>query len=324
MYKVSHSKVKTWRKCHKCYDYKYNQKLEPRRKARPLVFGSVIHEMIEANANNKKPSSILKKYRSETKNMFSVEVDEYLKVIDDAEALMEHYFKFYEDDGLEFMEINGKLAEHEFEVPLTKDILLKGKIDAFMRDKKKKRIWLTEHKSHKEIPGEDVRWRDIQTATYYEVTPKLGIKQVDGILWDYVRSKPPSIPELLKKGGLSKAKIDTLPSVYLDAIKEHNLNPKDYKEILKSLEGREETYFKRVFMPISSKLTGQLMKETIATAQEMAERGEDDCTRNISRDCSWCSYEKLCRAELFGLDADFIRKKEFTIKKEETKEEVNE
>jgi hypothetical protein len=322
MFKVSHSKVKTWRRCHKAYDYKYNQKLEPKRKQRPLVFGSVIHEMIEANANGDNPSIVLKKYRAETKKMFSAEVDDYLQIIKDAEALMEHYFSYYAKDNMKFIAIKGKLAEHEFEVPITKGIILKGKIDAFMRSKDK-RVWLTEHKSHKEIPSEDIRWRDIQTATYYEVTGALGIKQVDGILWDYVRSKPPSVPELLKNGGLSKAKIDTLPSVYMDAIKEHKLNPKDYKEILDNLRGREENYFKRVFMPISSDLTALLMKETIQTAQEMQDRGKSDCTRNISRDCSWCSYEGLCRAELMGLDADFIRSKEFTIKADETKQELN-
>ena len=141
--------------------------------------------------------------------------------------------------------------------------------------------------------------------------PQLGIKKADGVLWDYIRSTSPSIPRLLKSGELSQAAIDTLPEIYLKAIKENRLNPRDYQEKLKELEGNRSSFFQRVFMPTCSELSKQLLSETVETAKEMQERGEKDCTRNLTRDCSWCEYESLCRAELTGIDADFIRKREF-------------
>lgn len=316
---VSHSKIKTWRRCHAAFDYKYNQNLQPRRKGRPLVFGSIIHEMIEANANGDEPENVVKKYRKDAKKLFSAEVDEYTKIIDEAHLLMTHYFEYYKKSNLKFVSIRKKLAEHEFEVPLVKGVNLKGKIDAFMRDKED-RIWLVEHKSHKEIPNEDVRFRDLQTVTYShpEVLKAMNLKRLDGVLWDYVRSKPPSIPDLLKSGELSKARIDTFQSIYKAAIKKNKLNEDDYKEVLKSLEGSEKNFFKRIYMPLNSSMAKKLTEDTVQTALEIVERSGFDKTRNITKDCSWCSYEPLCRAELTGMDSDYIRKKEFVV--EESKD----
>lgn len=322
MYKISQSKMKTWRRCHKAYDYKYNQHLESRRKKRPLVFGSIGHEMIEANANGDDPKDIIKKYETQAKKLFSAERPEYLEVVSDAKTVMNHYFEYYKKDKMKFVAIGGKLAEHKFEVKFANGILLKGTIDAVMRDPEN-RIWLVEHKSHKVIPNDDQRFRDLQTIIYTSVLESLGIKKVDGVMWDYIRSKPPTVPELLKNGKLSVARIDTLQNVYLKAIVDNKLNPKDYKKKLKELEGNEVNFFKRVFMPINPTLYNTLIKETVETANEMSQNAATDKTRNITKDCSWCSFESLCRAELLGIDADLIRKKEF-IEEEHDEDETTE
>lgn len=316
---VSHSKIKTWRRCRKQYAYKYIEKLEPRKKGRPLYFGSIVHEMIEAFANGDDPKSITKKYRNDTKKLFSSEREEYAQIIDDAETMMEHYFKYYKDSPIKFVAVKGKLAEHEFELEIAPGIVLKGKIDAIAKTPDGS-VWIMEHKSHKTLPAEDIRFRDVQTVIYAHVAPQIGIKKVDGVLWDYIRSKMPRVPELTKKGQLSKGKIDTLKSVYEKAIKDNKLNPKDYKEELTALEGSEDNYFKRIFMPLNDSAGKQLIKEMIITAKEIQEKGEKDATRNITNDCSWCSYEKLCMAELVGNDADYLRKTEFKERKNDEKE----
>lgn len=313
---VSHSKIKSWRRCRKQYSYKYIENLEPRRKGRPLVFGSICHEMIEAHANGSDSQLVIKKYTDAAKQLFTAEVDEYMAIVNDANLLMAHYFIYYNKDGLKFLSIKDKSAEHKFEIPLVKGITLNGKIDAVCQTKDKRK-WLTEHKTHKEIPSEDIRFRDLQTVIYANALPSLGIKNVDGVMWDYIRSKAPRVPDVLKSGKLSKAAIDTLQPVYFQAILDNKLDPKEYQDKLDELRGAEKYFFKRIFMPINAELSKQLLSETVETAKEIQEKGGKDMTRNISRDCSWCSYESLCRAELTGLDADFIRKREFTVRKDE-------
>lgn len=320
---VSQSKIKTWRRCRRAYHYKYIEKLEPRRKARPLVFGSIVHEMIEANAGSIDWMTVGEKYRKEVKKLFSAERDDYLQIIEDAEMLMEEYFEYYKNDKMKFVAIKGKMAEHEFEVQIAKGVNLKGKIDAVMQSKDK-RIWLTEHKSHKEIPGEDVRFRDLQTIMYDRVLPELGIKKVDGVLWDYIRSKAPPVPELLKDGSLSKRKIDTFAAVYEATVLRHKLKVKDYQDIIDSLEGNEKNFFKRVYMPINRAMSKELVDEFVQTAREVEEKAGKDKTRNLTRDCSWCSYELLCKTELTGGDAESVRKREYKVEEPKDVEEETE
>ncbi len=311
-FKVSHSKVKTWRRCRKAYDYRYVQKLRPRRKGRPLVFGSIVHEMIEAHANGDSPQDVLTKYRKDVKKLFSAERDEYLQIVTDAELLMVGYFRKYEKDKLKFIAIKRKLAEHEFSVPLTDGIILEGKVDALAR-KPDKTVWMVEHKSHKEVPGEDVRLRDLQTVIYETVLVEHGfVERIDGILWDYIRSKPPTIPRLLKDGSMSQAAIDTTPEVYRQALIDAKLDPKKYKDMLKSLEKAADSFYQRVYMPLNRTMSKQLMGEFITTSKEMRDCHGKDATRNLTKDCSWCEYRQLCTAELLGNDADFIRSREFT------------
>jgi hypothetical protein len=44
--RVSHSRIKTWNRCHKQYEYKYVQKLRPKAKNRNLEMGSWIHDLL--------------------------------------------------------------------------------------------------------------------------------------------------------------------------------------------------------------------------------------------------------------------------------------
>jgi hypothetical protein len=79
------------------------------------------------------------------------------------------------------------------------------------------------------------------------------------------------------------------------------------------------TWFRRVFLPLNQGAVDQLMEETVITAREIKVKAGVDTTRNVSRDCSWCSYERLCQAELFGMDADFIRSREYRERQDNEK-----
>jgi len=133
-------------------------------------------------------------------------------------------------------------------------------------------------------------------------------------MWDYICSISPSVPELLKNGTLSKRRIRTLPSVFRAEIKKHKLKEEHYEDKLEELEGKMGEWFKRVFTPINKDAVDQVLEETVITGREIHRKAGIDKTRSMSRDCSFCSYERLCHAELFGMDADFIREREFRIK----------
>ena len=325
MFKVSNSKVKVWRKCRNAYYYKYIENIVPARKSPPLIRGSIIHEMDEAWIEHGEFESVLKKYEKEYKKMFIEEQQEFGDIIGDMRMIMEGYIKKWKGKDLKYLEREGTRTEHWLEFPLVPGILFTGKIDKIGQDQKK-RVWLVEKKSFKKsLPKEEIRFTDLQTTLYYWAAPLCGFPKPMGIMWDYVRAKAPAIPEPLKNGSLSKKKsIDTTYEVYLAAIKELGLDPKDYKDILDQLKHQTDKFYRRIYLPAPHALVEPLLVDLKQTALEIRELGEISRVRTLTRDCGWCDYYSLCQAELRGLDTEFIRKKEYKERSDEIGEDNKE
>lgn len=311
-FKVSHSKIKTWRFCRNAYHYKYVEKLRAIKKGRPLIFGSIIHDMCEAWIINDDPWVILEQYENKYKNLFLEEQEMYGDIIGDARRVMEIYFDYYEDDPLEYYEFEGRKAEYPFELPLVEDITINGFIDTAAHSQDG-RFWIVERKSGKQFAGEEERFRDIQVATYIPMMQELGFPTVDGVCWDHVRSKAPTIPEMLKSGAMSKKNIDTTWPIYRAALKANKLKVKAYLDMKEKLEGKETQFVRRLYLPIRRPLIKQLMTETKQTAIEMRDTHGKDRTRNMTRNCSFCDYFRLCQGELLGKDTDFIKEHHYTM-----------
>lgn len=325
MFQLSQSKMRLWRSCRRAYHYKYFLNIEPRRPKPVLVRGRIIHDMIEAHINGGNPWRVLDKYRKEYAKLFAEQREMYGDLIGDIERIMKYYFIWWSADPIEYLKHprTKKRAEHEFEVVMDGPIKFTGKADSLGRTKDK-RVWLVEHKSMKSFPTDEFRYTDIQSALYVEKLERTwpGLK-IDGVCWNYIRAKPPTVPELLKSGELSRREIDTVWPVYLDAIKAHKLDPLDYRDMQERLEGKWDSFYKRVYLPVNRAITHNLNGEMIATANEMAELHDEEAmhVRNMTPMCSrQCEYYGLCQAQLRGLDDEWILKKEF--KQRENRDEV--
>jgi hypothetical protein len=319
---VSNSKLKTWRRCRKQFHYKYGLKLKPKTKSTPLVRGSILHDMIEAHIEGKDPWIPFKKAKTDLAKLkiMKEELAYYNELLDEVRRLMVGYLAFYEKDPIRYTSLKGKKAEHYFKVKLTESIWLEGYIDSFGQTKDRLN-WLVEHKSHKQIPQGDLKYSDIQGALYVWVCQKIGLPEPDGVIWNYIKAKGPAIPELLKNGELSKrANADTIWPVYLESIKKHGLNPKDYKDMKLALENKEQDFFTRKLLPVNKTIVNTLVEDAKKTAREIKRKGNKDQTRNIDKHCEWCDYYNLCQAELRGLDTDFIIKTNFDVRDKNEKE----
>lgn len=282
--------------------------------------GSIIHEMDEAYTDGKSWEDVLDRYQREYDKLFLEEKEEYGDIISDMKRIMEGYISKWSADDLKYIKKKDKRTEHLLEVDLIPGkVVLVGKIDKIGVDKMG-RVWLVEKKSFKKLPKEEVRFSDLQTTIYYWAAPQCGFPIPDGIMWDYVRSKPPAIPPLLKNGQLSKRMgIDTTFSTYLDEVCKLGLSPDYYSEILQHLKEKPDNFYRRIFLPAPDSLVVTLIKDLKETALEIRALGETR-SRNLSRDCSWCGYYPLCQAELRGLDAKFIRSREYKERSDEVDE----
>lgn len=287
-----------------------------KKKSRPLKFGSIVHEMIEANINGQNPFALLDKVAVSEEKLFRAEVEMYGEIIEDIRCIMTEYFDHYADDGITYAKRGGKRAEHQFDLPLTSNISINGKIDAFAKTSNGLR-WLTEHKTFNYLPNEDDRWRNVQSAIYTRVNDMLEWPEIDGTMWDYIWSKPPGRPQMKKDGELSLRHIVSLPLRIRETLKDHRLKESKYKGLIEAAKKNRSQYFQRIFNPVKKKTVDLVWRDFVYTAKEMAQRHGDVRDRNIDRHCSYCDYEAICRAELTGGDVGFVIEREYEKSKHE-------
>lgn len=302
--------LKTYRKCHKAYNYKYEQNLQKKKKDASLLRGSCVHEMIEAKANGKDPWETFESYVEKNKPLFTEQDPEYENLVDMITTIMEGYFSYYKNDPLKPIVLNGKAAEHPFSVELDKDVVLTGVIDMIVEDPKLG-IGIEDHKTHKVIPTGDIAYSNIQSALYaWAMTQLDEFPNPQFMVWNYIRWKEPTKPKLLKSGKMSTSLGDTTWRVYRRALIEANLDLKDYEEVRQQLEGRESEFFVRQYLPINKTIMNNIKEDALSTAHQIMSSKLKD--RNITRDCSYCEFYPLCQAELKGLDSEMVKQCEYT------------
>jgi hypothetical protein len=322
MFETGYSKVKSYRRCPRQYDYKYNQNLQRKRPAPPLIRGTIIHEMLDARARIamkikgdkqiKNPDAIIVDYEKKYGLLFREEREIYGDdFIGDIKRIMRGYERTYLDDDFKF-----EASEEEVETELTKDIIFKGHLDKRLVDARGRR-WIMDHKTHKSIPDEEARFADYQILLYLwaynrEAGPKQG---ADGIIWDYLRTKPPTVPEQLKNGQLTqRANLDSDYATYVGELRRLKLDSKPYQLYLEELKKRSaKKFFLRVPLPAPpDKMVEQVVSDFKFTSIEMSKA--QIFPRSMTKDCSWCEYYRLCMSELRGLDASFVRKTDYEEK----------
>lgn len=312
---ISQSRLKTWRRCRKKHDYKHNRDLARKVRAAPLLRGTILHEMIQAKLQKTEaPKSVLLRYAKKYRQLFRIEQETYGETfIEDIGRVYEGYERAYVKDPLNHVHVEKAGC-----VELPNGIEFHYIVDSVATDKNKRR-WLVDRKSHKNIPSEQQRAADIQLVLYYWAWNLEHPKEpVDGILWDYLRTKPPTIPEQLKNGELTQRKnIDTDFWTYANELRNKAIDPRPYADTLARLQERGSVdFFLRVSLPAPPKeLVLSVVADAADTAAEIVEFGKKSKTRNLTKDCSFdCEFFQLCHAELRGLDSDFVRKANYQEK----------
>jgi hypothetical protein len=326
---VSWSRVKTWRRCHKQHDYKYNQRLQRKKRSIPMLRGSILGEMLDAraitsmpNMPKKSPLAVLKKYAKEYAKLFLEQREKYGNVPEDVRILFEGYERKYANENLKYLSVEEFIA-----IDLGKDIRFIGYTDKRVEDKNGL-AFLMDHKTHKVIPNDDQRFSDLQNVFYiWAWNENNKTRPVQGFLWDYIRTKPPTVPEQLKNGELTqRANIDTDYWTYLAEIRRLKLDPKPYAETLARLKQQSDRTYIRVSLPNPSKTMIKLITDDLKeTANQIHGGRSNSKDRNMTRMCpSDCDFYQLCSAEIRGLDAKFIQKTEYEERDPDEHQEVEE
>lgn len=203
------------------------------------------------------------------------------------------------------------VVEEAVNHPLDAGINTPTRIDLITRDPQG-HLWIWEHKSLSEVPPQTRRMKDLQTTLYAALAEEaLGLK-IYGVVWNYLRTKTPTVPETLKSGLLTQRKdLDTTWGTYLREIERLGQDPLMYDQVRQRLEYREETtYFVRHDQPLYQS-EQVLLRDFVATARTITAVYQSGAAfvpvRTIDRHCDWCPMSKLCEAVITGGDdADLI------------------
>lgn len=310
--RVSQSRIKTWRRCRRAYHEKYVVGLRKKVPPRPLKFGTLVHRMGEHHLNGNHFTKAIEELTPQDWALFEDQIEEYGNIVGDAKDIMTEYVRHYSDDGLRYIKLNGRRAEHSLEMDIAPGITGVMILDFVARTGDGYR-WLGDHKTFTQEMSDEDMWKNIQSTVYHRAWEAQGKKPLDGTLWDMIHSKVPTVPKLTKSGAISKAAIVTLPVVVKRFLKENGLKAKDHKDLLEVARECKSRYFKRVYMPRNHSVERMIYRDFVETAKQIQKRHGKDKARNIDRHCSWCEFKGLCHARLLGLDYKFVKRTQYYI-----------
>jgi RecB family exonuclease len=192
-------------------------------------------------------------------------------------------------------------------------------IDLIVEDRKGG-IWGWDYKTRTKFDAKDLILLDPQYSLYYDAMEYMGYGPLRGFVVDEIRKKAPTVPKLLKGGGLSQAKnIDTDVWTYMAAIREQGENPDNYATILQHIAtNQRERFYRRTYVPKDPPVLKRVRGELISSAKGIKRATNDKgyvYTRSVEDSCVWmCDYRDLCIIDLHGGDTSLMKKKLFTTR----------
>ena len=325
--KISYSSVVDWRQCQQLFDYRYAQGLEPKLQFPAPTLGRILHRYLEryytlgrdlpaSEAHEQAKYMLSDEYEDEVAGLaFAARAADDNKLAEELACLLDRanriIRRYYLVRGQVDLGVHKTvLAEQKIIYPLDDRIEIPCIVDLVTEDQQGKH-WLWEHKTSSSIPPTTRRLKDLQTTLLAAIIEEaLGIK-VDGVIWNYLRTKEPTVPALLKSGEITRrSDLDSTWETYLGVIDENDLDWTDYADVKERLAGREESsFFPRHQMPIMQS-EQVLLRDFEATARAMYAIYSSGVgfvpVRNVSGMCDWCSFSRLCEAAILGGDDEEI------------------
>jgi hypothetical protein len=319
---ISWSELKTFQRCPKQWEYKYDDRLVPKAKARPLYLGSWVHAALESYyvggdwriGHNEYLKDYNKLFEEERIGLETKRGRRGPSLPDIVTRIMKSYVFYRKNEGW-----TVKAVEQPFEVDTP--LKINGKVQPFQGiidlviEDLEGRWWVVDHKTAGTIPEATAfHAMDPQLMLYPWAAKQAWGWDIAGVIYNYVKSKPPGIPQLTRAGALSKRKIVTDYPTVLRFLRDNNFDPAEFLDVLRPLRKRSP-FLRRYRLPRERVVTKQILLDSLSTAKRI--RSTERRYRVITRDCSTqCAYHDLCRSELNGFDTSLMRKQKFTIKEE--------
>jgi hypothetical protein len=328
---TTHSMLKTMGRCPKQTQYKYAERLKPRfavARDKPLHRGTWLHKLLEEHYAGRDWRVIHGKLTNQFGELFDEERESLGDLPQECAAIMRSYLWHY---GADKADPHHGWRIHDTELTLEckwpdGSGVYRCRLDFLAEDEFG--LVIGDHKSHKTLPDRDFRLLDYQSALYIWCAWQNNIP-VYGFVWNYIRTKTPTTPQLVYRGTprerLSTRAIETDYPTFVRALRAYDLNPRDYRDELRYLKGQRwqqgavqtSPFFRRDILEKDRLMVARVVKAAMRTRDRMHGYDWSDPTtveRTVDRSCLYmCRYKDLCTTELFGGNADNIRRQQFKV-----------
>lgn len=316
---ISYSRMGTYLHCPYQHWLRYVRRLEKKKVERPLYFGTDFHKLLELRNN----PEALKKAKQDIKDAFYelpplCQADLGDNYVQDLFTIFQDYRQVYK--GIRQPQVTEQ--EFEFEVGNVKGepIVFVGKIDELylLKHQGVKSIIVGEHKTFSSKPSLDILVMNPQKCLYAKAAYFLKGILPDKVKWDYIKSVPASSPIWLEKSKRFSEAASTkiTPMSWRRACKERNILDPEILAKGDKFESNISEFFFQVELDIDPAMVETIWDGFMYTAKQIIRFGEQNKTRNVSRDCTWCAYRDICYSEMTGGNTEYIIARDFIDKQE--------
>jgi hypothetical protein len=312
--RISNSKANVYLTCPKQFHFKYIRHLRPIKEPIPLYRGTWLHALIEHHYLGEDWRIEHRRRTATFMAMFEEEREDYGDLPTQIAHLMSSYVKHYKEEDRHFTVIAAELDEL---VPLPDGTLFQFVIDLIIKEEDGG-IWLMDHKSISSQAPDDFLLLDAQLARYTWAAHKLGYK-VRGVMLNEITTKAPTLPKVLKTGGLEQRRNIVCDEYsYRQAIIDNGFKIEDYAEFLEFLGTQSYRWFKRTRLPRDVPMIRTVMRELMMVNLSIKDAARrNHYPRAVTKQCSWCPFVSACVAEMQGAESDDVLRLKFTTAKHE-------
>jgi hypothetical protein len=319
--RLSNSKTNTWRRCPKQYQFHYEMKLRKKQTGLPLKRGDWLHQLLMVHYDGYDWRERHKHLTDEFEKLFEEEKAEYGDLPKECERIMLSYLMFYKVEDKHYKVIDSEVDEL---IELPNGDFFNFIIDLIVEEPDGG-IWLWDHKSVTNFMPEDFMLLDAQLARYFWAAKKMGFKPLRGVMFNEIITKPPTPPNLLKNGKLTTKKSMWCDArTYLATVREHGLDPKDYRDTILRLKSTHDRFFRRTRLPRDAPMMKQLMRELFMTSREIKEAtARQEFPRTARKECRFdCDYLEPCIIQLQGGDISDVLDMRYETSKRDEEEHI--
>lgn len=292
MRRYSHSALKLFQRCQLRWKYRYIDRLEPDEDRPHLERGKTLHEGL-----------------AEFYTADGDFVEWYTEADDEDRELLNRYASKYPDDDWEILHVE---EEFEMQVGSYTVVYIPDLVIRIGED-----VWIVDHKTTKNIPDE---WDPYNMTDFQHLLYVAGMQEhypnVRGFIFNYIRTKPPTQPKLVKDGSriADLRRLDTDYNTLHDFAMMTGTMDADVEEKLKILMHAPDRFFQRHFLPVNQASVDAAVADIEAVLREMSdkEHGRPGGTypRNVMssgagyQSCRSCEFQTLCHSEMMGIEVD--------------------